>query len=403
MKRCVCVLFAALVVHVVGLPGARAASLSGRASSQALWFGDEFDRDHFILAQYLRFTAQKLDAANSLSATGYGRAWGDVQQGGGVEGRLYYLYLDKKGVARETDLRLGRQFVFVSAGSAVVDGARLDARPWKPLQLTLAGGRRVVFDETGEATRGGDVAAAVQAGLTNIPDGSLDLSYFVSFDQSELAREGLGLLASKRFGRFGELYTQLRFDLLSEVFSEVQAGARTAWFPRLVLAADYFRSIPVFDASSIYAVFAVERFQEVTLRADYAASPRVTLRGEYRNESYGGGDTANVGEAGLLFRPKDGISLYGAAVWRNGTGGKLAGFELSGDAVWRKDLLFSAGVQHDVYRRDLMTGDESASRFWIGGDWKFRRNMTASARLEDNVNENFDNDVRARLALNVDF
>lgn len=403
MKKCTGALLAALLVLLAGLPGARAASLSGRASSQALWFGDESDRDHFVLAQYLRFAAQKLDAGNALSATGYGRVWGDVQQGGGVESRLYYLYFDRKKVLPETDLRIGRQFFFVSAGSAIVDGARVDARPFGPVALTVVGGRHVLFGETGEDTRKGDAAGAVQIGLTNIPDGSADISYFLSYDESELAREGLGLSANKRFGKYGEAYTQLRFDLLSEVWSEILAGARTAYFPKLVLAAEYFRSIPVFDASSIYAVFAVERFQEVMLRADYAVAPRVTLRGEYRNESYGAGDTANAGEAGVILRPRDGASLYAAGIWRNGTGGKLVGFELSGDMVYRKDYLFSAGVQHDVYRRDLMTGDESASRFWVGGQMKIRKNLSASARFEDNVNENFDNDVRARLALNVDF
>lgn len=403
MKRCASALLVALVLLAAGLPAARAASLSGRASSQVLWFGDEFDRDHFVLAQYLRFTAQKLDAGNSLSATGYGRAWGDVQQGGGVEGRLYYLYIDKKTASPRIDFRVGRQFFFVSAGSAIVDGARIDARPFGPLALTVVGGRHVLFNETGEDTRKGDVAGAVQVGLTNIRDGSANLSYFLSYDENDLAREGLGLAAAKRFSKYGELYTQLRFDLLSEVWSEIQAGARSAWFPRLTLAAEYFRSIPVFDASSIYAVFAVDRFQEVMFRADYAVHPRLSVRGEYRNESYGGGDTANVGEAGVILKPRDGMSLYGAAIWRNGTGGRLLGFELSGDAVYRKDFLFSAGVQHDVSRRDLMTGNESASRFWAGGDWKFRKNFSASARLENNINENFDHDVRARLALNVDF
>ncbi|MBI5418938.1 MAG: hypothetical protein HZA60_02510 [Deltaproteobacteria bacterium] len=403
MKRCTRFLLVALLILGVGVPTARAAALSGRASTQALWFSDEFGADHFDLAQYARFHARNFDAANTVQVSGYGRAWGDVQQGGGVEGRLYYLYLDKKGLPGQTDVRVGRQFFFVSAGSAIVDGARVDSRPFGPLAITAVGGRHVKFDVTGEETRSGDIAAAVQASLTNIPQGSLDLSYFVSYDENDLAREGLGLAASKRFDKYGELYTQLRFDLLSEVWSEIQFGARTAILPKWTFNAEFFRTVPVFDASSIFAVFAVERFQEILLRAQYDLGKRISLNGEYRNESFGGGDTANVGELGVRYRPADGMSLYGAGIWRVGTGGNLAGFELSGDKVVLQKYILAAGVQHDSFRRELSNSYDSATRFWIGGEAKVRKNLSVQARVEDTVSQRFSKDIRARLALNVDF
>lgn len=403
MKKCTRVLLVPLLVLCIGIPAAQAASLNGRASSQALWFADEFDEDHFDLAQYLRFSVRNLDAANTIRINGYGRAWGDIQQGGGAEGRLYYLYLDKKEILRRTDVRLGRQFFFVGAGSAIADGARIDTRPYGPLAITVVGGRHVLFNTTGESTKGGDIAAAIQVGLTNIPQGSLDLSYYLAYDESDLAREMYGLTANKRFGEYGELYTQIRMDVLSEVFSQVQAGARSAWFPKLTLNAEFFRSIPVFDASSIYVVFAVERFQEILLRADYDLTPRVTLNGEYRNESFSGGDTANVGEAGVRYRPRDGTSLYGAGIWRVGTGGNLYGFELSGDTAIRPNLVVAAGVQHDSFKRELVNDYDTATRFYVGCEARVRKNITVSARIEDTISDRFDKDIRARLALNYDF
>ncbi|MBI5576015.1 MAG: hypothetical protein HY896_06575 [Deltaproteobacteria bacterium] len=397
------ILLVALLVLCIGFPPAEAASLSGRSSTQALWFSDEFGEDHFDLSQYLRFNARKLDSKDTLSATGYGRAWGDAAQGGGVEGRLYYLYIDKKDLAKRTDVRVGRQFFFVSAGSAIVDGARVDTRPFGPVAITAVGGRNVLFNTTGEATKRGDFAAAVQASLTNIPQGSADLSYFISYDENDLAKEIVGLAAAKRFSKYGELYTQLRYDLLSEVWNEIQAGARTAILPKFIFTAEYFRSIPVFEATSIFSVFAVDRFQEVLFRAQYDVDPKLSLNGEYRNERYGGGDKANAGEVGLRYRPRDGISLYGAGIWRTGTGGNLAGFEISGDTVFRKNYILSAGVQHDSFRRELGTGYDSATRFWVGGEARLKKNISVQARIEDTISTDFNKDFRGRLALNVDF
>ncbi len=395
-------LVALLVLGAAGSP-AQAVSLSGRASTQALWFSDEFGSDHFDLAQYARVYARQIDAGNTVSATGYGRAAGDVQQGDGVEGRLYYLYLDKKELAKKTDVRLGRQFFFVSAGSAIVDGARVDSRLVGPLAITAVGGRHVKFDVTGEETRRGDLAAAVQVSLTTIPQGYADLSYLVSYDENDLAREIAGLSASKRFGKYGELYTQMRYDVISKIWNEVQLGARTAAISKTTLTAEYFRTIPVFEATSIYSVFAVERFQEILLRAQHDLSFKVSLNGEYRNESFGGGDTANVGEFGARYRPVDGMSVYGAGIWRAGTGGNLVGFELSGDRVVKEKYILAAGVQHDSFRRELATGYDSATRFWIGAETKLRKNLSAQARLEDTVSDQYNKDIRARLALNYDF
>jgi hypothetical protein len=99
----------------------------------------------------------------------------------------------------------------------------------------------------------------------------------------------------------------------------------------------------------------------------------------------------------------NGISMYGAGIWRVGTGGNLAGFELSGDMVVKKDYLLSAGIQRDSFKRELMTGYDSATRFWGGCEARLRKNVTASARIEDTISDQVSKDVRARLALNVAF
>ena len=402
MNRCTGAILAALFLLGAGALPAHAITLNGRTSTQALWFSDESGADHCDLSQYVRFHARQFDAADTVSISGYGRVWGDTK-GGEVDGRLYYLYLDKKELVKKTDIRLGRQFFFVSAGSGIVDGARLDTRLLGPVAITVVGGRHVMFDTNGEATRQGDAAMAVQVSLADIPGFSADLSYFASRNENALAREIIGFSASKRLSKFGELYTQLRVDLLSKVWSEIQVGVRTAIVPKLTINAEFFRTIPVFDATSIFSVFAVERFQEILFRVQYDLTPKISVSGEYRNENFGGDDTANVGEFGIRYRPKDGLSFYGAGIWREGTGGNLLGFELSGDMAIRKMFTLSAGVQHDSFRRELMTSYDSGTRFWVGGEARIRKNISATARIENTISQQFNKDVRARLALNVDF
>jgi hypothetical protein len=403
MRKGTAVLLAVLLALAAGVPEAQAVTVGGRSSTQALWYSDEREVDHLSLAEYVRIGVASLDADNSVRVSGYGRATGDAYRGGGADGRLYHLYLDKRGIAKTADVRIGRQLLFVSSGSALVDGARLQLRSLGPFSLSVGGGRDVLFSETGEHTRGGDLAFAGQAAFHGIPDGSLSASWLVKYDESELSRSIVGLAGDKRFGKAGSLYAQGRLDTISEVWSEILVGARSSCVKGLTADVEYFRSIPVFEATSIYSVFAVGRYQEVALRADYEVTRRFSVEGEFRNESYGAGDAANVGEAGVRWRMGDRASVRAAGILRNGTGGNLRGFELSGDTVLAKRYVLAAGYQGDVYRRDLMSGYESANRVWVGAEAKVKENVSVSARLEDSFNDNWDGDMRARMALNLDF
>jgi hypothetical protein len=395
-------LLTVLLLVAFWAPQAAAVTLSGRSSTQAWFAPDDFGNDRYDFAEYFRFNARGFRTSGSELVTGYARVSGDPTDGEGVHARLYHLYLDLPDLGKAVGVRLGRQYVYTGAGSALLDGARLDVHPALPVALSVAGGRNIQYSPTGEDTKRGDFAGTFQLGLADTSQGSLDLSGFVSYDESELAKKLVGLSASRRFLGNSEIYGQARLDLISEVWSELQAGVRTHAVESLSLSADYFRSIPNFDATSIYAVFAVDRYQEAALKAVWEVTPLLTANLSGRNESFGG-DHANEGELGLRYRQAAGVMLYGAGIWRNGEGGRLLGCELSGDAAVAERHLLSAGFQYDVYKRDLMTGQESASRLWLGAESKVRKDVSVSARLENSWNENFSHDLRARLALNVDF
>ena len=63
----------------------------------------------------------------------------------------------------------------------------------------------------------------------------------------------------------------------------------------------------------------------------------------------------------------------------------------------------AAGIDYDIYQRDDMTGDEIARKYWAAGRYTFKPKMSASLRVENNVNANYSKDMRGRLTFDVDF
>jgi hypothetical protein len=63
-------------------------------------------------------------------------------------------------------------------------------------------------------------------------------------------------------------------------------------------------------------------------------------------------------------------------------------------------LHLAAGVQYDEYKRPDQDGNQFARRYWIGGEWLFKKNLSLIGRIEDNVNQNFKHNPLGRVALN---
>jgi hypothetical protein len=103
-------------------------------------------------AEYLRASLREIDSDKKLSLTGYGRLSYDVKNGGEMQNRLYYFYADYKGFLDKADIKLGRQFVNLSAGSALLDGIEADVNKIGPIGVVVNGGRNVVFGEEKELT-----------------------------------------------------------------------------------------------------------------------------------------------------------------------------------------------------------------------------------------------------------
>lgn len=391
-------------LFILSAGAAWGAEISGRSSTQFQWYNDIFTGNKVAeFGEYLNLSITKIDKAEKFSIQGYGRATQDVRNGEGLNGRLYYLYADYRGLYEKIDLRFGRQFVNYAAGSALVDGGQIELKKVGPVAFSIMGGRNVFFDLNGEATRSRDFVFGAAAYLAGFQKTDAELSYFMKFDKDGIARDQLGASFKQNLFTSIKLYGNARFDIPSETFSELLAGVK--YFPTtdLVLTGEWYQSYPTFDSTSIYSVFAVDRYQEGVFRADYTINDKFSVNAGYSKQDYGEGADADVFEAGCRIRPIEQVQLKLNYDRRSGYGGKLNGgiAEITYEPI--KPLELAAGVHFDVYERDRVTGEETARKYWAGARYKLARNMSASVRIEDNVNAHYKNDWQGRTAFNYDF
>ncbi len=402
-KRVFCLLTGAIMLFASS--AAWSAEVHGRSSTQFQWYNDIFtDKKVAEFGEYLNLSITKIDKAEKFSIQGYGRATEDVRNGQGLNGRLYYLYADYRDLFDKVDIRLGRQFVNYAAGTALVDGGQIELKKVGPVAFSVMGGRNVFFDLNGEATRSHDFVFGAAASLAGFQKTDAELSYFMKFDQDGIARDQLGASFKQYLFNSIKVYGNARFDLPSESFSELLAGAK--YFPssNLVLTGEWYQSYPTFDSTSIYSVFAVERYQEAVFRADYAINDMVSVNAGYNKQFYGdSGTDADVIEVGCRLRPVEQIMLNLNYDHRNGYGGRLNGgiAEITFEPI--KQLELAAGIHFDVYERDRVTGEETARKYWAAAKYKLAKNMSASVRIEDDVNARFKSDWQGRAVFNYDF
>ncbi|RQW77051.1 MAG: hypothetical protein EHM51_02440, partial [Geobacter sp.] len=378
----------------------------GRSSTQLLWFNDFLNGRQVEVAEYLRLSVTRLDKEGKLAIYGYGRGTQDFTNGEGLNGRLYYLYGDYRGLGEKLDLRVGRQFVNLSAGSAIIDGGQVDVHSVGPVAFTLLGGRDVIFGLNGEIGHEGNYVFGAAAHLAGLRKTDLDISWLRKWDAGDVSRDLLGVSAKQYLFDSLKLYGNARYDLTSEVFSEVLGGIKYFPFANLILTGEYFQSYPTFDTISIFSVFAVDRYREEVFRVDYTISERVAVRAGYSRQHYGDGGTADVYKAGITVRPVPSLTIAADYDRREGYGGSLDGGML--DAAWDvgKNVQLSGGLTVDAYSREFFpgtSGDRIAQKYWIGGRYRLAENMTASLRIEDDVNETYNSNVQGRFIFNYDF
>jgi hypothetical protein len=385
-----------------------AAEIHGRSSTQFLWFNNIFnDQKQSEIAQYLQLSITKIDSAGKFSIYGYGRGSQDLTNGDALNGRLYYLYGDYRGLFDKIDLKFGRQFVNIAAGNAIIDGGQIEVKNIGPIALTVLGGRNVLFGLNGELSHEGDYVFGVAGNLVGFKHTDLEMGYFAKWGPGTdgPVRETLGASFKQYLFNSVKLYGNARYDLYGEVLSEGLVGVKYFPMAKLVLTGEWYQSYPTFDADSIYAVFAVNRYQEWVFRTDYTINDKLTVNAGYSRQSYGDDGAADVYQVGCRIRPIEPLVVNLSYDKRHGFNGSLDGGIIDVTVQATKELELAAGFQYDVYLREdiVTTGSEIARKFWGGAKYKLAKNMSASVRVEDDVNRSFSSDWQGRVVFNYDF
>jgi hypothetical protein len=404
LKRMFCLLAGMGMLLSSGV--AWSAEVHGRSSTQYLWFNDYFTGDkHAEFGQYLSLSVTKIDTAGKLSLTGYGRLTQGVHESGEFNSRLFYLYGDYNNLFDKVDVRLGRQFVNYAAGSALVDGGKIDLKNVGPVAFSVMGGRNVIFNLDSEASSNNNFVWGIAANLTGYKNTDAELSYFMKLDDAGIARDQIGGSFKQYLFNSLKVYANARLDMTSERFSDMLVGLKYYPTADLVLTGEWYLSNPIFDNSSIYSIFAVNRYQEGILRADYKINDKISVNAGYSKQIYGDGDDADadVYSIGTRIRPIEKVLINLNYNYQDGYGGKLNGgvFDVAYEPI--KSLELAAGIHYDTYERDRATGRETARKYWVGSKYRITKNMSASVRVEDNVNQQYKEDWAGRAVFNYDF
>lgn len=394
----------------VFLPGyATAADAKITSSTQYLWYNDIFsssDDNDTEIAEYLRLNVTKLNESGTAAIYGYGRATKEIDSSDDnddAQGRLYYLYLDYRDLLKDVlDVKAGRHFVYIPSASGLIDGATLDFKNIGPLGLRLLGGRDVRFlEERNEITGADDKLLGASLYTTLFRLTHLEASYAKRLDDGDTAREIAGANVSIYLPKNIALYGETRYDMLVKATSELLAGLRLSPVEKLTLKIEHYQSYPQFDATSIYSVFAVDKYTENLVRAEYALGAASRLSVGYAKEKFNGDEDADLYEAGITTKPSDNLSLNVSYDKRNGYGGRLGGWRLNGSYAVGKASL-SAGADYDDFRRE--TFDSSVvKKYWAGAAYKLGEDASFVIRAEDNINVNYDHNYQGMVALNANF
>jgi len=385
-----------------------AVDIHGRSSTQILSFINDFNNGREVdIGQYLLMNVTNIDKEGKISITGYGRGVQDLNNGNGITGRLYYLYGQYRDLFNVADIRLGRQFVNLSAGSAIIDGLQVDLKNIGPIGFTVLGGRDVVFGLNGEIGHSGNCDFGMSAYLLGFKMTQLDVSWLRKWDNGDVSRDIIG-------GNFNQylldkirLYANVRYDLNAEVFDEVLAGIKYFPTPNLIFTGEWYQSYPTFDTTDIFSVFAVNRYQEYLFRADYTINEFVGVHGGYTKEDFGDNSTSDVVEVGVTLHPIDKVTVNLSYDRSSGYGGDLNGGTIDVSYDINRMTQVAAGMTYDVFNRDFFpssSGTEHAQRYWVGGRYKLAKNMSASLRIDDLESETRNSsDVQGRFIFDYDF
>lgn len=386
-----------LLLHPIA---SHAGKVSGRLSSVVEFYENPDGESETPLMLYGYLNAEELGDTKGLNFRGYGRLGSEDES---KESRLYYGFLEKKDLAEGLDAKLGRMFITnTAAGVKTIDGFDLAYKPIDLIKLQAFYGGHVTYDDD---YKGGNTSTGFEARFGGDEPFNGAVSYYQQRDESDLALELLGL----------DLYYDVR--RLIEFTYEAQYNNLRQEVSYLFLEANYYRSRdyqfrlnylfdrPVFESTSIYSVFAVDKYEEVVAELSYNFD--MDLRGVFRytREFYETGSDADVYEAGIEKFGHDALNYYLIATYRNDPDGQdLKGFKTSVDYKFDKLFEPAIGLSYDVLeRRKELDERTTSTRIWASVRSEITNEFSMEAKVETAESDLYNHFNYGRIQANYRF
>lgn len=389
---------------------AQAATMSGRASTVLEWYDDPDEDTAVPVYQYLQFSLMDL-GGKGYNFKIYGRVADDFADEVDIDSRLYYAYLEKRGlIGGKLDFRLGRQFISTTAGASLLDGLRLDYRFLDNYQIKLYGGGDVTYYDNYDVDSNGVFGAEVGVNCSNC-DLAVNASYLQKWHEGVLGQELAGIDATWAPLDFVWLYGDYQYDILSERTSYALGGGKLH-LDDLTFRAEYLYSLPVFMSTSIYSVFAVDEYEEILAEVTWRIRPGLQTFLRLTHEMYVEFEDADVIEAGLEKLRRDKFYGYLTGVYRMDDDGQdLKGFKVYGNYQVMPRFSCGLGANVDVLEReiDFFDTDDSdqdettSTRLWADAKLVFTDSLNVEAKYEYIESDLWDSYNRGRVRLNFLF
>ena len=389
-----------------------AAEVKMTSSTQYLWYQNFLvNKEQKEVAEYVRLNLIKLDKEGKLNVYSYGRVTKQLSSNDlpnnddqDVRGSLYYAYLEYRDAFKDhLDMKAGRTSVNAAAVSGLMDGLYMNVKNLGPLGFTAFGGREVIYQDKKEIGGGGSANALTGGSvyLDLAKNTHVEVSYGRQYRESEVARENVALDFTTTPLDYASIYGRVKYNNLAKEYNELFFGAKLAPTQALTLRAEYYQSLPTFDNKSIYTIFAVSKYRESSAAVEYALTENYRVNAKYAREDFGDDASANVYNVGLLAQPVKDLMLRAAYEKRNGFAGELSGFRVHGEYKIMKAAIL-AGIDYDDFKKEAArTG--IAKKYWAGLNYGLNKTISAAARVENNVNYNYDNSYQGRVAINLNF
>ncbi|MDH3390756.1 MAG: hypothetical protein OEL85_03035 [Desulfobulbaceae bacterium] len=384
----------------------KAATFSGRSSTTVEWFDDANEETAVPIYEYILLNVRDIDE-NGLNFKGYGRLATDTQNVVDVDSRLYYAFLEKKGLFSDRmDFRFGRQFVATTAGASIMDGLDLTLKNVGPLRFRLFGGGDATYYEDYDQS---DLIWGAEVNGLFLQDSlNIGLSYIQTWEESELTKELIGIDFDYDRENLINLYSEVQLNYINDVVSYFLVGAKYYQNPKWNLRAEYLYSLPVFTSTSIYSVFAVDEYEEVMAEFSYNLAVGLRAFGRYTQEMYKEFSDANVFEAGIEKIRTNQFSGYLAGVYRNDEDGQdLKGIKARLAYMFFKKLHAGVGANVDVLDRriDFANNEDetTSSLLWLYGTYSFTERIDVQLKLERAESGLWDEYYRGKVRLNISF